>query len=117
LRIGELCLQQGNWAGKQIIPEDWFHEMWQPDQLFFPGWNYGYYWYLHEECNPKTHRRYQAFSAAGSGGQKILLIPELDLALAAVAVTDFVGERGIALNRFISNELMEAIVPGGELQR
>lgn len=109
LRIGELCLQRGNWAGKQIIPADWFDEIWQPHQEFFPGWNYGYYWYLHEEIHPKTGRRYQTYSAAGSGGQKILLIPELDLAFAAVAVTDFVGERGIALNQFIGKELMEAI--------
>jgi CubicO group peptidase (beta-lactamase class C family) len=109
LRIGELCLQRGNWAGKQIIPEDWFNQMWQPYQEYFPGWNYGYYWYLHEESHPKTGRRYQTYSAAGSGGQKIFLIPELDLILATVAVTDFLGERGIALNQFIGKELMEAI--------
>jgi CubicO group peptidase (beta-lactamase class C family) len=109
LRIGELCLQRGNWAGKQIVPQDWFDQMWQPYQEYFPGWNYGYYWYLHEESHAETGRRYQTYSAAGSGGQKIFLIPELDLVLATVAVTDFLGERGIALNQFIGTDLMEAM--------
>jgi hypothetical protein len=83
--------------------------MWSPHQEYFPGWNYGYYWYLHEENGPRTGCKYMTYSAAGTGGQKLLLIPELDLILSAVATTDFIGERGIALNRFISTQLIAAI--------
>lgn len=109
LRIGELCLLKGRWNDRQIIPEAWFGEMWQPHQEYFPGWKYGYYWYLHDEVHPKTGRSYATYSAAGSGGQKILLIPDLDLVLSAVAITDFIGEHGIALNRFISTTLFDII--------
>jgi CubicO group peptidase (beta-lactamase class C family) len=109
LQIGELCLQHGTWNGNQIIPAEWFDKMWQPYQQFFPGWNYGYYWYVHEEQHPQTGERFETFSAAGSGGQKLLLIPKLELILVAVTVTDFVGERGIVLNQFISNKLMNIL--------
>lgn len=108
IRIGELCLQHGTWNGNQIVPVEWFDTMWQPYQEFFPGWKYGYYWYLHDECT-ETGEQVTTFSAAGSGGQKLLLIPKLDLILAVVAVTDFIGERGIALNQFISNSLINLI--------
>ena len=108
LRIGELCLRHGAWNGNEIVPAEWFDKMWQPYQEFFPGWKYGYYWYLHDE-RTRTGEQVATFSAAGSGGQKLLLIPDLDLILAAVALTDFVGERGIALNQFISNRLIRLI--------
>jgi CubicO group peptidase (beta-lactamase class C family) len=108
-RIGELCLHRGAWRGQQIIPESWFDEMWCPYQEYFPGWGYGYYWYLHPETDPKTGRHYMTYSAAGAGGQKLLLIPELGVTLSAVAVADFVGDRGMALNQFISTELIAAI--------
>lgn len=108
-RIGQLCLCRGEWQGRQIIPGSWFDEMWCPHQQYFPGWDYGYYWYLHPEAHPKTGRQYMTYSAAGTGGQKLLLIPKLDIVLSAVAVTDFIGERGIALNQFISTQLIEGI--------
>jgi CubicO group peptidase (beta-lactamase class C family) len=116
-RIGQLCLCRGEWQGRQIIPESWFDEMWCPYQEYFPDWKYGYYWYLHPETHPQTGHRYMTYSAAGTGGQKLLLIPELGVVLSAVAVTDFIAERGLVLNQFISTELIPAIenaVPKGE---
>lgn len=108
-RIGEFCLCRGNWQGQQIIPVAWFEEIWSPYQEYFPGWNYGYYWYLHAESHPRTGYSYMTYSAAGASGQKLLLGPGLDLILSAVALTDFIGERGLALNQFISTQLFTAI--------
>ena len=109
LRIGELCLARGRVNGKQLIPETWIDEMWKPYEEFLPGWKYGFYWYLHDEIDSSSGRRFITYSAAGTGGQKLLLIPEIDLAMAVVATTDFLGERGIALNKVISTELIPAV--------
>lgn len=107
--IGQLCLHRGEWQGRQLVPAGWFDEMWCSYQEYFPGWNYGYYWYLHPETHPQTGYQYMTYSAAGTGGQKLLLIPELDVVLSAVALTDFIGERGIVLNQFISKQLIEGL--------
>jgi len=109
VQIGLLCLEKGRWKGQAIIPQAWLEESLQPHQTFLPGWEFGYYWYLHDEVDEARGKRYATFSAAGSGGQKILAIPELDLVMACVAKTDFIGEKGHFLNQMVNTHLIPAV--------
>ena len=104
-KIGQLVLQNGLWNNREVVSSEWIQDMLSSHQVCSPGWDYGYYWYLHDEVTPNG-RRCPTWSAAGTGGQKILVIPDLELVLAANARTDFIGDRSHHLNQAISRYLM-----------
>jgi CubicO group peptidase (beta-lactamase class C family) len=75
-KIGYLILNRGQWHGQQILSEEWInlstkaygHE----GEL-----GYGYYWWL---GNYKSGSRiFKTIFAAGHGGQRVLVVPELNL--------------------------------------
>lgn len=88
LKIGALYLDGGRWNGKRILPEEWIEESLRPriERPGFPRQHgesvvshgaYGYFWW---------HDRYQlpygelvVHAAYGNGGQRIWVVPELDL--------------------------------------
>ncbi len=84
-RIGYLMLREGEWDGKQIISKEWHKEMlhdWTPrDQMHpKPGkFAYGYMWWLFKRGRSELKGAYQA---SGHMGQKITIIPELDMVIA-----------------------------------
>jgi CubicO group peptidase (beta-lactamase class C family) len=108
-KIGLLCLRGGRWEDRQLVSPAWIAESLQAHQVYYPGWNYGYYWYLHDELDERRQRWWLTFSAAGSGGQKLLVVPELDLIMAAVAKTDFVGEKGMLVNQAVAQFLIPTV--------
>ena len=79
-RFGQLLLQRGKWydtpggLARQIVPADWLAEA---TRAHAAGYNrygkYGYQFYI------KTFGGYDAFYAAGHGGQYIIVVPELEL--------------------------------------
>lgn len=108
-KIGFLFLKNGEWDGGQVVPSEWVRESLGRYQTFIPGWDYGYYWYLHDETDEVQSKSYFTFSAAGAGGQKIVVIPDLDVVWTAIAKTDFVGDKGIFLNLITSRFLIPAV--------
>jgi CubicO group peptidase (beta-lactamase class C family) len=107
-RIGYLVLRGGMWNAQQIVPRAWVEESLQPHQNYLPGWDYGYGWYLHDEADEQAGWRYRTWSAAGAGGQKLVVIPDLDLIMAVVTRTDFVDTRAGDLNHVIGKFLIPA---------
>jgi CubicO group peptidase (beta-lactamase class C family) len=80
LKIGLLFHQQGSWGGRQIIPREWVARStarWSTvgDQ------EYGYFWWHQwvDAATPDGPRRVDMVVATGNGGQKIYLVPSLDL--------------------------------------
>jgi CubicO group peptidase (beta-lactamase class C family) len=78
-RIGELLLAEGEWDGRRIVPADWIRTMVQPRLQTDWGAGYGYQWYL------ETVAGHRVLMAAGNGGQRLAVVPELDLAVAVLA--------------------------------
>jgi CubicO group peptidase (beta-lactamase class C family) len=87
LKFGRLMLDGGRWRGQQIVPEAWVRELVQPRidtgiALVSPGDGpaaYGWQWWLGElELRGERVRWVQA---VGNGGQRLLLVPELDLSV------------------------------------
>ncbi|WBB97868.1 serine hydrolase [Solwaraspora sp. WMMA2080] len=78
-RIGELVLAGGVWAGRRLVPASWISEMLEP--RLPTGWSaeYGYHWYLQALAGHRTA------SAMGNGGQRLIVLPDLELAVAVTA--------------------------------
>lgn len=80
LKIGILFQQQGSWNGRQIISREWVarstaHWSHVGDQ------DYGYFWW-HQWVNIPTTagaQRVDMVAASGNGGQRIFIVPSLDL--------------------------------------
>ncbi|MES2164766.1 MAG: serine hydrolase [Pseudomonadota bacterium] len=90
-KLGRLMLNHGRWNGRQIVAEEWVDESLkprlsvgfrspgnQPDEL-----HYGYQWW---DGTAAWHGHRTAWSAAfGNGGQRIFIVPELDLTVVITA--------------------------------
>ncbi|MCA1561524.1 MAG: serine hydrolase [Acidobacteria bacterium] len=80
LKLGVLFHQQGNWGARQVISRQWVAQ--STAQLSTVGdQRYGYFWW-HQWLNvttPGGARRVDMVVATGNGGQKIYLVPSLDL--------------------------------------
>ncbi|WP_327001915.1 beta-lactamase family protein [Dactylosporangium sp. NBC_01737] len=78
-RIGELLLAEGEWGGRRVVPADWIRTMVQPRLRTDWGAGYGYHWYL------ETVAGHRVVMAAGNGGQRLAVVPDLDLTVAITA--------------------------------
>jgi len=79
-KFGYLYLHNGEWEGKQIIPEKWVYMSTQANQEFKDGWGYGYHWWV----NPSN----KIYAAQGLHGQKIYVIPNFDMVIVVTAGQD-----------------------------
>ncbi|MFC5926085.1 serine hydrolase domain-containing protein [Micromonospora vulcania] len=78
-RIGELMLAEGAWDGRKIVPAGWIRAMLQPRLQTDWGARYGYHWYL------ETIAGQRLVAGIGNGGQRLFVLPDLDLAVAITA--------------------------------
>lgn len=71
-KLGYLYLNQGKWAGRQIVSSDWVavsttkHSVWEEQNRA-----YGYLWWLYPAQG--------YYAAMGMGGQQIHIVPKLNL--------------------------------------
>ncbi len=73
-RVGQLMLQQGSWGDRRIVPSDWITACLTPRTTAFDGVQYGYHWYVALRRDGSL-----AYMAIGLGGQRLVVIPSLDL--------------------------------------
>ncbi|WP_025619493.1 serine hydrolase domain-containing protein [Salinispora cortesiana] len=78
-RIGELVLAGGVWDGQRIVPADWVRTMLQPRLPTNWAGQYGYQWYV------ESIAEHLVVAAMGNGGQRLYILPELDLTVAITA--------------------------------
>lgn len=102
-RLGYLMLRKGEWNGKQIIPKSWVkkttslvtsvEEMKISDSSIINKpwfkWGYGYLWRVWDSTQNIRPELKGAFSATGSWGQYITVIPSVDLVIAAKTKNDY----------------------------
>jgi CubicO group peptidase (beta-lactamase class C family) len=79
MKFGQLMLNGGMWQGKRILSREFVARASAPLYHLW-GWQYGYLWWRLEY--PYKNRTIPAFFAGGSGGQVVIVIPELDLVIA-----------------------------------
>ena len=107
-KLGQLMLQQGNWQGRQLVSQQWVHDMtqrlistreestedlswwdrfvrffrtlWHTIRSWFTGYNIDdYYLGYGYQTKAIQHPRAECYFAAGYGGQLIYVVPSLDL--------------------------------------
>ncbi|WP_167884465.1 serine hydrolase domain-containing protein [Leptospira ilyithenensis] len=97
LKLGRLMLNGGIWEKKQIVPNQWIMDSLKPhistNITMLSGdespVKYGYQWWIGETYLPNRRVSWQA--ALGNGGQRIYIVPDLDLVVVTTA-----GEYGSA---------------------
>lgn len=102
-RIGQLCLQEGSWDGKQIVPSAWIKEMTEPrpvDNKMFRGMSYGYLWWI-------VHPERNIYAAIGNSGNVIYVNPNENI---VVAVSSYFKPTVLDRVDFIENVLLPACV-------
>lgn len=81
-RFALLYLHNGNWAGRQIVPEAWVQASTQAYSRSALGLGYGYLWwigFIGDAVAPSVTLPAGSFMAEGAGGQFALVVPALDL--------------------------------------
>jgi CubicO group peptidase (beta-lactamase class C family) len=84
LKFGQLYLNRGRWAGKQLLPWQWVDESTRPGLVGPRGrgriyGGYGYLWWL------RGLRERGAYIASGYGGQYIYVSPAEDLVVVIIS--------------------------------
>jgi CubicO group peptidase (beta-lactamase class C family) len=81
-RFGYLCLHQGAWQGKQLIPQWWMELATQTSQDLNPS--YGYTWWVNTRGTYWSFLPSDTFALMGYRCNKCYVIPSLDLVVARV---------------------------------
>jgi CubicO group peptidase (beta-lactamase class C family) len=84
LKLGRLMLDGGRWQARQVVPEAWVQATLAP-RIALPGGQGGYsqQWW----CGLSQHdgRALPTIAALGNGGQRLSVVPALDLAVVFTA--------------------------------
>jgi len=87
-RIGVMVLGRGRWEGRQVVPAEWLAASIRAAVAMPDGRRYGYHWYLGGVARDDGAGRLRTepmVSAIGNGGQRLFLLPGLDLVVAVTA--------------------------------
>jgi CubicO group peptidase (beta-lactamase class C family) len=87
VRIGQMIIDGGKWAGRQIVPAGWLDASFRPAAIAYDAVYFGYYWYLGEFAVSGRAGTYGAkwIGAFGLGGQRLFIFPDLEFVLAVAA--------------------------------
>jgi CubicO group peptidase (beta-lactamase class C family) len=80
MKFGQLMLNGGTWHDRRILSRDFVERATAP-LYHLRGMTYGYLWWSVDY--PYKDRTVRAFYAGGAGGQSVIVIPALDLVIAA----------------------------------
>jgi CubicO group peptidase (beta-lactamase class C family) len=91
-RFGQLYLEEGKWAGRQILPADWVTESTRPHTDDGDGTGYGYMWWTYRAgsftAKYPALSKHTFYRALGTGEQGLWVIPGADLVVVHRADTD-----------------------------
>ena len=80
-RIGQMILNGGRWDEKQVVPALWLRDSFIKQVPSEDGLFYGYQWWL--GTGSREGRDWMA--GFGNGGQRLVMIPHLDMAVVVLA--------------------------------
>jgi CubicO group peptidase (beta-lactamase class C family) len=105
LKLGQLYLDRGVWNGRRLLSANWIDQSTRRWTGYNAEHGYGFAWHLFNlTFDGVTYREYEA---QGNGGQLIMVMPQLDLAVACV--TGNYGDDETVPEREILGALVESI--------
>jgi CubicO group peptidase (beta-lactamase class C family) len=86
-RIGQLLIQRGRWDGRPVVPASWLDAALRPVVTIDEPVRYGWHWYLGETAvQTRSGPRREAWVGAfGNGGQRLYVMPGIELAVVITA--------------------------------
>ncbi|MGJ7575754.1 serine hydrolase domain-containing protein [Variovorax sp. RB2P76] len=111
-RIGTAVLGGGAWNGRQVIPAEWLRDSFIPRVSLPDGRRYGYHWYLGAlpVADGAGGVRWEEMAGAmGNGGQRLFLLPRLDLAVVVTAGNYDVTEQSRVPNAILRDVILPAM--------
>ncbi|SRR6056297_1032861 len=112
-RFGMLYLQDGVWEGRQILPDGWVEQSTAPISLTNEepelASGYGYMWWVTADVPPGAPGAMLegSYTAMGSGGQRMTVLPAIDTVILARADTK---PGGIGASAFRDTALWQAFI-------
>jgi len=81
LRVGQMALANDAWQGRQIVPADWLKRSTKPVVSISGDGRYGWHWYLIDFPVGTPTDAVHAIAGIGWGGQRLHIVPSLNLAV------------------------------------
>jgi CubicO group peptidase (beta-lactamase class C family) len=120
-RIGYLMLREGNWNGRQLVPQNWVREITRPftpvsemnpERRRAGPFGYGHLWWVWD--GPHATGGYRgAYTGLGAVGQQITVLPVLDMVV--VHKTRPGQGRSVSHQQYL--EVLDVLVKAGCRQR
>jgi CubicO group peptidase (beta-lactamase class C family) len=107
-RLGRLILDRGQCQGRRLVPPGWLAVSFKPRAFVESGLRYGYQWWLGKLI--ATGKPW--VGAFGNGGQRLLVIPSLDMAVVILAGNYNRADQWKMPVRLMSRIVMPAVVDG-----
>jgi CubicO group peptidase (beta-lactamase class C family) len=83
MKIGVMMLDRGRWQGRQVVPAAWIAQSTKPHIMTDPVGGYGFQWW--SISTPRQGKELAVTAAIGNGGQRLFLVPDLDLSVVTTA--------------------------------
>ena len=108
-KLVQLYLDGGQWQGNRIIDETWVKTSLQPHARIDEQTEYGYLWWL--KTFTSGAKNYPAFFMSGNGGNKVMGIPQLSLAV-VITSTNY-NARGMheQTEKLLTDYILPSIAP------
>ena len=107
-KIGQLYLDGGVWQGKRIVSKDWIERSTKTHIRVDEDYEYGYYWWR-RPWHFKG-KDVECYFASGNGGNKIIVLPELE-AVVVITSTAYNRREGHPhSNRIMFQHILPALI-------
>ena len=111
-RLGQFCLQDGQWMGERLLPEGWMDYSTTPTPNN-PRNNYGAHFWLNADPEDTNQQRTwpdlpaDTYSMSGFQGQRVIIIPSKDLVVVRLG---FSGGPNRGIEQLVSG-LIDVLAP------
>lgn len=114
-RIGQLLLNRGKWNGKEVVPFSWIERSVTPHTSADDFRRFGYQWYITyfgfgRQIGWQPEKVEQNWLAMGNGGQRLFVLPGIDLTVAITAGNYEAEDQWITPTRLMREAILPSIV-------
>jgi CubicO group peptidase (beta-lactamase class C family) len=108
IKFGMFYLKNGVWNHEKLLSHQWVKSSITPHSRIDDQYQYGYGWWLRYFPNSKNQGNTFVFGAYGFGGQRIYVVPQLDLVITAISMLDLWAHTEI-LDNLVGEYLLPAV--------